>query len=82
MNTPILPCARCKSGDYVYVKENSMGHNTRGVVCEMCEQSTRFSISNSHWSLFAIAAIVIGCFCGCASTDHAYLSTPMGGVTE
>jgi hypothetical protein len=36
-----------------------------------------------HWSLLAIAALVFGCcFCGCASTQTGYLSTPMGAVTE
>jgi hypothetical protein len=42
VTTPILPCARCKTKEYVYLKENSMGHNTRGIVCEMCQQSTSY----------------------------------------
>jgi hypothetical protein len=39
MSTIILPCAHCKTGDYVQMVESS-NWNSGSVVCQLCQQST------------------------------------------
>jgi hypothetical protein len=39
MSIPILPCEACGTKEFVYIRQNPMGWNTRGLECARCNSS-------------------------------------------